>query len=451
MTEMTVAAFVVGLISAGLGGIFLWTDRDGYTTRALALALLCLGLRLSMQYAWTQLGEPGGERSLLTMAVIARLLEGVNILAGIEWARRIGRSATVAMRRPVNLLFRWAQGFALLYVGMTLVQIVLDPRAAQSNIEGFFQTPAVVWWLFLPVLGLSMLLSTVAIVLLLLTRTDPVESVRLRALALAGPFLLAGLAVRDEALPITLAIGLLLLLSGSIRYLIIQGQRGQLMSEFVSPELANALRLQAPGELLQRERRELSVVCCDLRGFTRYAREHDSAEVVTVLERFYQTAGQVAASYGGTVKDHAGDGLLILIGAPVAVEEHAQQAALLALELSGKVTALLQQAAGGLGIGIGVASGSTTVGAIQGAGRLEYVAVGTAVNLAARLCQRAEAGEILADQYTQLALLPGGGVLATAREPEPLKGFDTLVPVYALALAPALARTPPPAAAATVV
>ena len=83
-----------------------------------------------------------------------------------------------------------------------------------------------------------------------------------------------------------------------------------------------------------------------------------------------------------------------------------------------------------------------TVGAIRGAGRLEYVAVGTPVNLAARLCSRAADGEVLADDRTQAALLPDDAISATAREPEQLKGFPDPVPVYAF--------TPPSEAVAPV-
>ena len=79
-----------------------------------------------------------------------------------------------------------------------------------------------------------------------------------------------------------------------------------------------------------------------------------------------------------------------------------------------------------------MATGKATVGAIRGAGRLEYVAVGTPVNLAARLCNRAADGEVLSDDRTQAALRKDDAVTSTAREPEQLKGFPDPVPVYSL-------------------
>lgn len=430
------ATFVIGLIATGLALIFHWTDRRGYTTRALALSLFCLGLRLSISYVWHLGGEPGGQAGLPLLAVLARLLEGLAIVAGIEWARRIGVAGSRSLRRSVSVLFRVSQLLALVYVLMTLLQLAVMDALPKVPASAFLQTPPLHWAILLPLLGTSMLLSAIGIVILLFTRSDPVESVRLRALALAAPFLLAGLVTRESVVPITMAIGLLVLLSGSIRYLIIQTQRGQLMSQFLSPDVERSLRLKGAASLLQRERRELSVVMADLRGFTRYARVRDSGEVVALLERYYQVAGRLARRYGATVKDHAGDGLLLLVGAPMPVKQHALQAARLALALSAEATALLREAAADLGVGVGVATGSTTVGAIQGAGRLEYVAVGTAVNLAARLCQRAEAGEVLADEYTQRALPADSDVQGLPRAPEPLKGFEAQVAVYALAPVP---------------
>ena len=74
----------------------------------------------------------------------------------------------------------------------------------------------------------------------------------------------------------------------------------------------------------------MSIVCCDLRGFTNYAREHSSNKVISVLRKYYDCVGEAVTEYEGTVKDYAGDGVLVLIGAPLRLDDHAQRAVALA-------------------------------------------------------------------------------------------------------------------------
>jgi class 3 adenylate cyclase len=104
---------------------------------------------------------------------------------------------------------------------------------------------------------------------------------------------------------------------------------------------------------------------------------------------------------GATIKDFAGDGILCLIGAPLPESAHAERAlALGRAGVEGVTRLLAERGDTQLGIGAGIASGPVTTGAIGGETRLEYAAVGPAVNLAARLCEHAVAGEILADAAT---------------------------------------------------
>lgn len=428
MTSIQTAYLVVGIIAAGMGVIVLMSDPRSGASRALAIAMLLMGLRLGLSLFEDQ----GGTAWKLQAAVLARLLEAANILAGIEWARRIAVQAAARLQRTIQVLFRVSQLLGVIYGAMTLGYIVLAPEAALHDVPGVMRLSGLEWAVFTPVLGSSILLSGIAIVILLAVSDDPAECGRLRALVLSTPFLLSGLVLAERFVPIAIAVGLLIFLGGSVRYYIVQAQRGQFMSQFLSPQVARMVNLQGMGQVMRRERRQISVVVCDLRGFTRFAAERVSDEVMDLLQRFYQVAGEVAARHGGTVKDHAGDGLLILVGAPLPVPDHAQAAARLALELMRETLPLMRRE-GELGLGIGIATGHLTVGAIQGAGRLEYVAVGNAVNLAARLCQRAESGEVLCDHRTQEALLDLPGLAALTREPEYFKGFDTPLPVYALA------------------
>lgn len=437
ISGLATAYFVTGLLTAGTGAAYFWADRANTIGRPLALSLVVLGIRMFFDV----FDLDSGEEPLFLL--LATSLESIAMLAGLEWGRRIGKTAKVSVGRAALALFTAAQILILVYWFLAMGYVYFYPESATTTLPGVIQVRGIEWALFAPLLGSSMLCAAIAIAMLLLSRIDKAEAIRLRALFVAAPFLLSGLVISDEYVPITIAIGLLIYLSGTLQYLVIQGQRGQFMSQFLSPEVARVVRSEGLAKVLQRERRPLSVVVCDLRGFTAYAREQDSGKVVNLLERYYNVVGEVTAEYGGTIKDHAGDGMLILVGAPLPLKDHARRAALISLEIMQRVPPVLESASSELGLGIGVATGKTTVGAIRGAGRLEYVAVGTPVNLAARLCNRALNGEILADDRTQEALKPDDAVSATAREPEQLKGFPDPVPVFALTV-PVEALTPEP-------
>lgn len=425
---MTGSAFwVAALLAVGLGAIFVWADRRSPSSRALALCLIVIGVRLAL----VPLEHAMGPNSFWIYQIGSRSLETLSILAGIEWARRVAADASATLKRTVGVLFRVSQGIALLYGLLVIGYVVLAPDQAAGEGTGWLRMRGLAWAL-VPVLATAILLSTIALVIVRFTRKDPAESVRLRALMVAAPFLLTGLVVSREWVPLLISFGLLIFLSGAVQYLIIQGQRGASMRQFLSPEIARLLSTQGMEQAMRRERRQISIVICDLRGFTAYAREHDSDGVVGLLERYYRVVGAVSLQHRGTVKDHAGDGVLILVGAPLPDRRHALHAVRLAAELRERVGQFLKEAGVDLGIGIGVATGDTTIGALRGAGRLEYAAVGTAVNLAARLCQRAADGEVLIDQTTCTAVADDPRYAVDARAPEVMKGFSEAVPVFAL-------------------
>jgi class 3 adenylate cyclase len=177
----------------------------------------------------------------------------------------------------------------------------------------------------------------------------------------------------------------------------------------------------------------ISVVSCDLRGFTAFAKATDPDRVIGILREYYQAVGRVVAQFGGTIKDQAGDGILILVGAPIAYEDHAQRAIDMAREIrvrAREVTARWSDERLTLGVGVGVASGNVAVGVIGDATRLEYTAVGTAVNLASRLCDRAGDGQVRIDAKT--VNLCGAPSDARPAEPIQLKGFSQPVESYLL-------------------
>ena len=147
--------------------------------------------------------------------------------------------------------------------------------------------------------------------------------------------------------------------------------------------------------------------------------------------------GAAAASFGGTIKDQAGDGVLILVGAPIAFEDHASRALDMARLIRSSGMAVTTRWSDGdlnMGLGVGVATGFVTVGVIGAASRLEYTAVGPAVNLAARLCSEAAHAEILVDARTIECLRGASDAHSlTPGEALRLKGFAAPVQSYLLA------------------
>src|SRR6185503_14038209 len=267
-------------------------------------------------------------------------------------------------------------------------------------------------------------------------RPDRAEAVRLLAFAIGAPFMASGVVLPPTIAPVATSIGLLIFLVGSVQYHVVQGRRAQFLSRFLSPQVAELVGRRGLKSATEEKTLELSVVCCDLRGFTAFTQATSSQRVIRILREFYDAVGAATAACGGTIKDQAGDGVLILVGAPIEFDDHAARAVDLARRIRADgmaVTARWSDADLRLGIGVGVASGFVTVGVIGAASRLEYTAVGPAVNLAARLCSESAHGEVRVAERT--GALVDEAVRRDLRPSEPLrlKGFEEPVAGYTLA------------------
>jgi adenylate cyclase len=155
---------------------------------------------------------------------------------------------------------------------------------------------------------------------------------------------------------------------------------------YVSRDVADAI-LCGQAEFGAAERRDVSVLFCDLRDFTHLCEQRPPEEVVDLLNRFYGRACEVIEAHGGTVNKFMGDGMLALFGAPHELPGHAGEAARAALEIAAAAREL-RSAGGvleGLEIGIGLDTGPVVVGGVGAESRVEYTAIGTTVNRAARL------------------------------------------------------------------
>jgi class 3 adenylate cyclase len=203
------------------------------------------------------------------------------------------------------------------------------------------------------------------------------------------------------------------------------------LRRFFSPQLAELIVDGGAGDPLQTHRREVAVVFLDLRGFTAFAETAEPEEVMGVLREYHAEMGALILAHEGTLERFAGDGMMVFFNDPVPVPDAAERAVRMALAMRdrvGELGARWRKRGHDLDVGIGIAQGFATIGAIGFEGRLDYGAVGTVTNLAARLCGEAKAGQILVSQR----LL---GTVETLAEAESvgelvLKGFSKPVPAF---------------------
>lgn len=173
------------------------------------------------------------------------------------------------------------------------------------------------------------------------------------------------------------------------------------LKRFFSPHLADLILSGDADDPLKSRRREIVVVYLDLRGFTAFAESAEPEELMRSLGEYHAAMGSLILAHEATLERFTGDGMVVFLGDPVPVEHAAQKAILLAVAMRESARGLsLQWKKRGvdLGLGIGVAQGYATVGAIGFPGRIDYGAIGTVTNLAARLCEQAKANEILVSQ-----------------------------------------------------
>jgi len=177
-------------------------------------------------------------------------------------------------------------------------------------------------------------------------------------------------------------------------------QIGQMskLTRFLSPKVSDMIMSGDADDPLKTRRREITVVFVDLRGFTGFTETAEPEEVMGVLREYHAELGRAIIAYDGTIEHFAGDGVMILFNDPVPVANHELQAIRMALRMRDAMAVLARgwkKRGYALGFGVGIAGGYATIGTIGFEGRLDYGAIGTVTNLAARLCGEAGDGQIL--------------------------------------------------------
>jgi adenylate cyclase len=186
----------------------------------------------------------------------------------------------------------------------------------------------------------------------------------------------------------------------------VEDQVGQLerlgrLKRFFSPQLAELILSGGTEDPLKTHRREITVVFLDLRGFTAFAETAEPEDVMAVLHEYHAEMGKLVLQHEGTLERFTGDGMMIFFNDPVPVPNPAEQAVQMAAAMRQRVAELMvkwRKLDYELDFGVGIAQGYATIGAIGFEGRLDYGAIGTVTNLAARLCGEAKPGQILIPQ-----------------------------------------------------
>jgi class 3 adenylate cyclase len=193
---------------------------------------------------------------------------------------------------------------------------------------------------------------------------------------------------------------------------------------------AVAERLLADSTGSAGELREVSMLFCDIRGFTALSERLDPAMIVDMLNHHITALTELAHDHGGTVDKFVGDMIMVLFGAPESVGEDALRAARCAAAMQRARQAMNQGAEVPLEIGIGIASGPVIAGCMGSDRRLSYTVIGPRVNLAARLCSDAGPGEVLVCDTTGSQAAAEFPLIE--RPPARLKGFSGPVASFEL-------------------
>ena len=204
------------------------------------------------------------------------------------------------------------------------------------------------------------------------------------------------------------------------------------LKRFFSPQLAELIVAGGADDPMKSHRREITVVFLDLRGFTAFTETADPEDVMGVLGEYHAAVGRLVLAHEGTLERFSGDGIMVFFNDPLPVVDPAARATKMAVAIQVEVRELARGWARrgyDLTMGIGIAQGFATIGAIGFPGRIDYGAIGTVTNLAARLCGEARGDEILVSHRVR-SLLDGHGVAVESAGELALKGFHRPVPAY---------------------
>jgi adenylate cyclase len=208
--------------------------------------------------------------------------------------------------------------------------------------------------------------------------------------------------------------------------------RAKELKRFLPPQLAGMIMSEgSEARILEHHRREIVALFCDLRGFTSFAEIAEPEDVMDFLNAYHVALGPLVHEAEGTLERFLGDGMMVIFNDPLPCHDPANRAVRLAVAMRDKFLSLAQNwehRGYRVGFGIGIAQGYATMGRIGFEGRLDYAAIGTVTNVAARLCAKARDSEIFVTQRIATEVEDIASTLLIGEIP--LKGLSRPIAVY---------------------
>ena len=205
------------------------------------------------------------------------------------------------------------------------------------------------------------------------------------------------------------------------------------LKRFLPAAVADTVISSGSEKLLSSHRALLGVLFCDIRGFTAFCETAEPEETIDVLQTYHEEMGKLINAHGAGVDHRMGDGIMVLFNDPLPCDDPAGDAVRLAMAMRARMAELCQKwkrMGHRLGFGLGVSLGYATVGMVGFEGRFDYTASGTAINLASRLCDEAQDGEILLSPRASAAV--ESSFTVESRGEITLKGIREPVEVFKL-------------------
>jgi class 3 adenylate cyclase len=203
------------------------------------------------------------------------------------------------------------------------------------------------------------------------------------------------------------------------------------LRRFLPTQLADRIISSGDDSFLNAHRCEITVVCCDLRGFTGFAETAEPEEVWEILQQYHGALGDLIDRFQGTLERFIGDGLVVFFNDPEPCKDAPFQSVAMALMMRERVRDLAdswKKLDHDLAFGVAIAQGYATLGQMGYAERFDYASIGTVTNMAARLCAEAKPWQILITQRVNAAV--EDRVVTRPVGELPVRGFLKPVPAF---------------------